>query len=108
MDKKWVIDYDNFFKALDEVAGNNGTYDDLTKAVQKYTASNPKNSGMDAEEHCTKEKVYAKLAYVRNKWNLTITLKKATSSTSESELNKYADWKERLLKHESIKHKKKK
>ena len=107
MDKKWTIDYDSFFKALDEVAAANGTYDDLTAKVQEYTSSNPLNAGLDKKQHCTKEKVYAKLAYVRNKWNLKITLKKATASTTESELNKHEAWKERLLKHSGITAKKK-
>jgi hypothetical protein len=100
-DKNWVIDYESFFKALDKVAAADGTYDDLTAEVRSITAKKPDNKGLDGAL-CSKSKVYAKLAYVRSKWNLSITLK-SKDTGAESQLAKHNQWKDKLLKHASIK-----
>jgi len=98
--KSWSIDYESFFKALDSVAAANGTYDDLTAEVRSLTAKKPENKGLDSAL-CSKTKVYAKLAYVRKNWNLSITLK-SKETGAVSQLAKHQQWKDKLLKHSGI------
>lgn len=101
-DTGWDIPFEKFFVALDATLSGGGTYDALVQAVMMHTKDLPENKGRPSS-NCTKKKVYSKLAYVRKKWNLTITLKSSEKTGMASELDEQKDkWMAQLLTHENV------